>query len=209
MRLRWIVVWLALSSPAWAQVQPLPPVQTAPFASVEGMTLHELAALIAERDRQYAQRFEAQQKAVDAALTAQDKATAAAFSAAEKAVAAALAAQEKATSAAFSAASEAVKTAQQANEKRLDSVNEFRKQLKDQTATLATRTEVAVQFKALADKLEEQGKLVTEMRARSEGAATLWAAAIAVMMLLIGAVTVGLLMFRRARHPPEDSLETR
>ena len=188
---------LVLATPAFAQVQPQPPTPLSP----DNTTIREIAAILAERDRQYAQRFEAQQKAVDAALASAEKAVAAALVAQDKATAAAFAAQGKATDAAFAAANEAVKTAQQANDKRLDSVNEFRGQLRDQAGTLATRAEVEVQFKSMGDKLNELSKGLTEMRARSEGAATLWTAAIAVLMLLIGAITVALLMFRRLRQP--------
>jgi hypothetical protein len=188
-------VWLALAvTPALAQQPPI---------GVE--SLRELYMLIVERDRQVTQRFEALQKAIDTASAAQDKVTSVAFAAAKEAVAAALASQEKATAAAFAAANEAVKTAQQANEKRLDSVNEFRGQLKDQTATLVTRTEVAVQFKAMADKVEEMTRALTEIRARGEGAATLWTASIAVVGLVIGGITVTLLMLRRPR-PVKDEL---
>jgi hypothetical protein len=126
--------YVLLSAPAWAQDK-LSPSDT--------IALKEyLSQVITERDRQYAQRFEAQQKAVDAALVAQDKATSAAFAAAKEAVAAALAAQERATNAAFTAANSAVSKAETANEKRLDSVNEFRSQLKDQASNFVTRTEL-------------------------------------------------------------------
>jgi len=113
------------------------------FSQADSVAIKEyLSQVIAERDRQYAQRFEAQQKAVDAALVAQDKATSAAFAAAKEAVAAALAAQERATNAAFTAANSAVTKAEVANEKRLDSVNEFRAQLKDQAGNFVTRMEL-------------------------------------------------------------------
>lgn len=191
-----VVTLLLFALPALAQVQPQPPTPLSP----DSTSIREIAAIIAERDRQYAQRFEAQQKAVDAALASAEKAVAAALVAQDKATAAAFAAQGKATDAAFAAANEAVKTAQQANDKRLDSVNEFRGQLKDQAGTLATRTEVTVQFKATADKLDELTKALTEIRARAEGAATLWTAAMAVVGILIGALTVSLLVYRRLRH---------
>jgi hypothetical protein len=170
----------------------------------ETISVRELAAIIAERDRQYAQRFEAQQQAVNSALAAQDKATAAAFAAAEKAVAAALAAQEKATAAAFSAANTAVSKAELANEKRLDSVNEFRAQLKDQAATLATRTEVGVQIKALNDKIESIATSEAQIVARGEGAANLWIIIAGIAGLIIGLAMAGATLFRlRRREGPE------
>jgi hypothetical protein len=179
----------------WAQGA-MPPLAINPDTA----TTRELAAVIAERDRQYAQRFEAQQQAVNSALAAQDKATAAAFAAAEKAVAAALAAQEKATAAAFSAANTAVSKAELANEKRLDNVNEFRAQLKDQAATLATRSEVQVQMRALDEKLNLVTTAQTEMRSRSEGATGLWTVLAAGAGLLIGIAMAGLAVFRKSRH---------
>lgn len=51
-------------------------------------------------------------------------------------------AQERAVIAALSSVREATEKADKANEKRLDSVNEFRSNLKDQQATFITRGEV-------------------------------------------------------------------
>ncbi len=51
-------------------------------------------------------------------------------------------AQQNAISAALAAAEKAVTKAEVAAEKRFDGVNEFRGQLKDQSATFITRTEV-------------------------------------------------------------------
>lgn len=143
--------------------------------------LSELRAIIAERDRQYSQRFEAQ----------------------EKAVAAALAAQEKATAAAFSAASTAVSKAELANEKRLDSVNEFRGQLKDQASLLATRSEVATQLRALSDKIDGATSSINEMRSRWDGASMLWTVIAAALGLGLGLLVAGLAWARsRQKETP-------
>jgi hypothetical protein len=160
-----------------------------------------LYQIISERDRQYAQRFEAQQKAVDAALIAQDKATAAAFAAAEKAVAAALSAQEKATNAALLAANTAMQKADTANEKRFDGVNEFRGQLKDQAATLASRAELTILSKALSDKIDAITTEQTQMRARAEGANNLWTILGGIVVLLTG-LAVAVVSFRRGAIYP-------
>jgi hypothetical protein len=192
-----------LAVPAFGQAPPAAP----PLPAI--ITLGELAAVIAERDRQSAAAFAAQQKAVDAALAAQDKATAAAFSAAEKAVASALAAQEKATAAAFQAANTAVSKAELSNEKRLDSVNEFRAQLKDQAATLATRAEVAVQIKALNEKQDALTTAETEIRARSEGATNLWTGIAAVIGLIVGLSMAGLAFLRHVQRRPFDPVVER
>jgi hypothetical protein len=170
-----LVAFLALTAPAFAQVPAAAvPAITTPAVISNPCDLACLTAIIAERDKQYTQRFDAQQKAVDAALAAQNKATDAAFSAAEKAVAAALAAQHEATSAAFAAANTAVAKAETANEKRLDSVNEFRGQLKDQAAMLATRAEVVVQFKAMEEKINGVQQSMTASDSRGQGANNLW-----------------------------------
>jgi hypothetical protein len=185
-----VFLFLAVvSAPAFAQDRaPVAPAITTPAVVSNPCDLACLTAIIAERDKQYTQRFDAQQKAVDAALAAQNKATDAAFSAAEKAVAAALAAQHEATSAAFAAANTAVAKAETANEKRLDSVNEFRAQLKDQASTLATRAEVNVQFHAMDDKVSTIEKNVNAADARGMGANNLW-------ILILGALGVVLLAF--------------
>lgn len=70
--------------------------------------IQHVKELLAEADKRYNQRFEAQEKNMALTLTAADK---------------------------------ALKTASEALERRLDSVNEFRAQLKDQTATFITRAE--------------------------------------------------------------------
>src|ERR1700686_742943 len=71
----------------------------------------------------------------------------------DKAVQTALTSAEKAVQAALAAAKEAVTKAEIANDKRFESVNEFRGQLADQTATLMPRTEFNVQHKTLEDKI--------------------------------------------------------
>lgn len=71
-------------------------------------------------------------------------------------------AQEKATNIALNAADKAVTKAEIAHEKRLDSVNEFRQTLADQTSTFIPRNEAHVQFQRLEDKIE---KIISEKRA--------------------------------------------
>lgn len=131
--------------------------------------------MIAERDRQYDQRFRAQEIAVTAALAA-----------AKEAVAAAL-----------TAAKEAVTKAEGAAEKRFDSVNEFRNTLKDQQQTLASKAELDVRFKFFEDKL----KLIDERQARAlgstEGTAALWP-----ILFGVGSfVLAGIVVYRSRRLP--------
>jgi hypothetical protein len=76
------------------------------------------------------------------------------FEAQDKAVAAALAAAEKAVTAALSAADRAVSKAEIAADKRFESVNEFRQTLSDQTRTFVPRAEYEQAHKSLSDKLD-------------------------------------------------------
>lgn len=98
--MRWIFLALALAVSAQSIAQ------TDVVARTEILHLKEL---LAAADRRYEQRFDAQEKAVQAALNA---------------------------------AKDAVNKAEQASEKRLDSVNEFRAQLRDQAGTFVTRSEL-------------------------------------------------------------------
>lgn len=78
---------------------------------------------------------------------------------------AALVAQEKAVAAALTAAKEAVNKAEMAAEKRFESVNEFRGQLADQTATLMPRTEYDTAHQAVIEKIDS----LTDRMNRNEG----------------------------------------
>jgi len=62
-------------------------------------------------------------------------------------------ATDEKTSLALTSSEKAVSKAEIATEKRFDSVNEFRGQLKDQTATLLPRVEADARFKNLEDKI--------------------------------------------------------
>ncbi len=98
-----------------------------------------------ESDRRYAQRFEAQQQALNAALAA-----------AKEAVANAL-----------QASKEAVLKAEDAANKRFDSVNEFRQTLTDQAQTFMSKAEADARLKAVEDD-------ISKISSRSEGANNLW-----------------------------------
>jgi hypothetical protein len=79
--------------------------------------LHGFASLMAERDRRYNERFDAQEKAVSAAL----------------------AAAEKAVTAAFDAANTATQRADEAQTTHNLATNQYREQLREQAATLTPR----------------------------------------------------------------------
>lgn len=120
--------------------------------STADLTIEQLYTLINERDRQYQQRFEGQEKAVNAALIA----------------------AKEAVNAALAAAKEAVNKAETANEKRLDNQNEFRGQLKDQAATLLPRNEADIRFKSIEGELKRISDAVISGTGRFEGVQWLW-----------------------------------
>lgn len=116
-------------------------------------------ALLKETDLRYQQRFDAQQKALEAALLAQEKAVQTAMIAAEKAVA----------------------KAEVAAEKRFDSNNEFREQLRDQAGTLMPRAEAENRIASLGEKIEDLKALILqiqgqalEVQGRSTGRSDVW-----------------------------------
>ena len=121
--------------------------------------------LIAEREKQYTQRFAAEEKARSVALVA----------------------AERAVQSALTAAKEAVIKAELASEKRFDSVNEFRGQLKDQQQTLMPRIEAEARFKSIEDKIDAM------KGSSSAGANHLWgiiATALVTLATVIGAIAV-------------------
>lgn len=100
--------------------------------------------LMAEMDLRYQQRYDAQIKALDAALLA----------------------AEKAVQSALTAAQQAVAKAETAAEKRFESVNEFRAQLSDQANTFVPRAEYEARMVTVADKISEMGGFINTLAAR-------------------------------------------
>jgi len=111
-RLLWLTAWLStvILLPVSSRSEEFRPISDRDY----------LLSVINEREHQYQQRFEAQEKALRDALNA---------------------------------AGQAVTKAEAANEKRFDSVNEFRNQLRDQTATFITRAEYSAAHKQLTDQV--------------------------------------------------------
>lgn len=87
------------------------------------------------------------------------------FEAQEKAVAAALTAQKEAVSAALAAADRAVAKAEAASDKRFESVNEFRSALNDNARLLMPRLEAE---RALTTIAEKGDVLTSRLNARDE-----------------------------------------
>jgi hypothetical protein len=154
------------------------------------------------------ERYRTQSKAIDAAFEVQQSAMKTAFDAADKAVQAAL-----------QAAKEASDKAEKAADKRFESVNEFRGQLSDQAATMISRAEYAVQYKALNDKIDSIADRVIQLELRltsrldlakgsdtgsreSEGARRLDSAALAqwVAMALIGIGVIVSVVIALVKH---------
>lgn len=131
--------------------------------------------LLAEMDLRYQQRYDAQIKALNAALLA-----------AEKAVATALL-----------SAKEAVNKAETAAERRFASVNEFRAQLGDQAATLMPRVEAEQRIASVAEKIGatdvRMGELTRRVdlrEGRSGGHAEFTRNLVVVLGLVLTAITV-------------------
>ena len=135
----------------------------------------EFLGLMDERDRRYAQRFDAQQEAVGAALQS-----------AKEAVANAL-----------SAAKEAVIKAETAVEKRFESVNEFRQTLTDQSLTFMNKDAAEIRFKGLEGKIDEVAKRLDAIRSQEVGAGSLWGILLGIAGLI--GVIFGVLAFARNR----------
>jgi|SRR6185295_2464310 len=119
------------------------------------------------------------------------------FEAQEKAVAAALAAQEKAVAAALAAADRAVAKAETAAEKRFESVNEFRSALADNFRTLMPRAEYEAAMKTVNEKIDV---LTTRVNAKDERAST-WASGWGLIVGLVGVVSAVIaIIFALTRH---------
>lgn len=137
-------------------------------------TLHAMLVLrFAEKDRRDEQRFEAQQLALRDALIA----------------------QEKAVNAALMAAQQAVTKAEIAAEKRFDSVNEFRAQLADQTATLMPRNEAMVLINGLADRVNKLESGIDVNSGRGKGLDAAWGYLVAAVGL--AAAVIGIIIATR------------
>jgi hypothetical protein len=78
----------------------------------------------------------------------------------------ALEAAEKAVATALTSAEKAVAKAEVAADKRFESVNEFRQQLSDQTATFPTRNEMDTRFQALRSDTDRNQQRIGELELR-------------------------------------------
>ena len=148
--------------------------------------LDHVLALMAANDKRYEQRFEASQKALDAALTAQKEATQTAFTA-----------QKEGISAALAAADRAVTKAELATEKRFESVNEFRGTLDNQQRTLIPRSEVEVLIEGVNEKIAQLTKQADALAAERRGIQGGWGYAVGVIgfVMVLLSLVAALLRF--------------
>lgn len=130
--------------------------------------LEHLERISTERDRRYEQRFDAQ----------------------ERAIAAALAAQKEAVSAALQAADRAVLKAEVAVEKRLEGQNEFRGQLADQARLFMPRTETQVEFSNIREKIDTLASRTSVLERSQAAGAGKGAGLQAGWIYLLGAVSL-------------------
>lgn len=152
----------------------------APAASAQvstDPTTRELLSIVDERSKAEETRIAVQEKSNDQRFEA----------------------QEKAVAAALAAAKEAVTKAEVAAEKRFDAVNEFRGQLKDQTATFISRTEVLALMKAIEDRVQSNDARITQVISRAEGVNWLWGLLLGVGGLIIGSISVAAVVGGKAK----------
>jgi hypothetical protein len=128
-------------------------------------SIDHVNALLGAMEKRYQDRFEAQERAVELALTSSREALQAAFAAQREAIVAAFAAQKEAINAALASADRAVQKAENATEKRFESVNEFRGTLDQQQRTLIPRSEVMVLIDGVNEKIGSLTKQVEERTA--------------------------------------------
>lgn len=112
------------------------------------------------------------------------------FDAQEKAVAAALAAQEKAVAAALAAADRAVLKAETATERRFENSNEWRNTVETLQRTYMPRTESDQLTKALAEKIDELAKRQNARDDQGRGLHQGWLILIAVVAVIAAVVGV-------------------
>ena len=173
MRCVWAI--LLFVSPAMAQTPSSPP--SISQSVTEGITVNQLMAIIAERDRQYSQRFDAMEKSFSLALNG----------------------AKESIQAALTASKEAVQKAETASEKRFDSVNEFRNTLRDQQLTLMSRVEAEARLKDLDRRVTEVVAEMARRSSESKGAGELWAVLAGVIGTIIGLIGFGLMLYRTTK----------
>lgn len=130
--------------------------------------LDHIRALLREMDLRYQQRFDAQSRALEAALLAAEKAVGTALTAAEK----------------------AVNKAEAAAERRFEAVNEFRQQLNDYQTTLLPRNEYDSAHKSLAEKISDLSSRLDKTEGTTKGGQQMWGYLVGVAGLAVAVFTL-------------------
>lgn len=115
----------------------------------------------------------------------------------EKAVASGFDAREKIVNGAFAANREAIVKAELSIEKRLDSVNEFRKTLSDQTASFVPRQELDQRFLAVEKSVDHIDKQLSETAGKSHGLNQGWGILLGAIGFIVALVTLFQNLIRR------------
>lgn len=144
--------------------------------------LKELHAMqFCENDKRYSERWVAQEKALDIALTTVNRAMDIAIARVDKEFHEHLQQVRTETLTAFTASEKAIAKAESASERRFESVNEFRGQLADQAAMFIPRLESEAKFISIMEKVDALTTRIDRNEGRGAGMSQGWA-------LLVGAV---------------------
>lgn len=154
--------------------------------------------IIAERDRFFSEAIAAERRfTAERYERSQQR-----FDAQEKAVSAALEVTNEATKAALAAAERAVAKAETATEKRFEGVNEFRKQLSDQTATFIARVEAMGQITNLREKIDALTTRLERTEGQSAGLSSGWGYLVGAIGLLATLLGIGGVLVAFSRGTP-------
>lgn len=137
--------------------------------------IEQVRHLLSEMDLRYQQRFDAQTKAIDAAMVASEKAINAALSAAEK----------------------AVTKAEISTDKRFENVNEFRGALQDLQSKLATRAELTAMRDSLSERISDLMTRLDKIEGKSAGMNAGWV----ILAGAIGLIAAIVALFLKYRNP--------
>lgn len=179
MRNRLLIAALLLASPSLAHAQTTPSPPSVSQTSQDSVTVHQLLSIIAERDRLYSQRFDAQEKSTTVAFTAAQKAVDAALISTKESHAASLVAIKE-TAAAFGAQTK----------EHFAAINGLQAKLDKQAETFVNIKEL----RAVEDRM-------TRMEARGEGAGGTWVIIAAVLGPLLAAAALAVAAFVAFRRP--------
>jgi hypothetical protein len=147
-----------------------------------------LKDLMAAHDKRYEQRYEAQQKALDAAFTAQ-----------KDAVTTAMVAQKESNSAGLSAQKEAVTKAETAAEKRFEGADRARLEQAEQQRTLMPRAEAEARLSAMGEKVGVLEGFRTEQLSKGHGAKEGYGYAIGLVglvLVILSIISVAIMLLR-------------